>query len=102
MSINRLALIVLVSRARGRYANTNHASTLLRVVSMVEPQVAKMPRKTRCHFDRREKSFLDPSHPLGMTGFDSSPWRLYAFARDTFFRSLLHPKIPNLFGWDLG
>jgi hypothetical protein len=21
-----------------------------------------------CHFDRREKSFLDPSYPLGMTG----------------------------------
>ena len=22
-----------------------------------------------CHFDRREKSFSDPSHSLGMTGF---------------------------------
>jgi hypothetical protein len=22
----------------------------------------------KCHFDRREKSFLDPSYPLGMTG----------------------------------
>jgi hypothetical protein len=25
-----------------------------------------------CHFERREKSFLDPSHPLGMTGFGLS------------------------------
>jgi hypothetical protein len=24
--------------------------------------------KTHCHFDRREKSFSDPSHSLGMTG----------------------------------
>ena len=33
----------------------------------------------KCHFDRREKSFLDPSHSLGMTGMGSSPlrpWRL--------------------------
>ena len=33
-----------------------------------------------CHFDRREKSFLDPSHSLGMTGLAPSPWRLCAFA----------------------
>jgi len=25
-------------------------------------------------------------------------WRLCAFARNTFFRSLLHPKISNIFG----
>jgi len=24
-------------------------------------------KAARCHFDRREKSFLDPSHSLGMT-----------------------------------
>ncbi len=29
---------------------------------------AKAQRKLHCHFDRREKSFLDPSHSLGMTG----------------------------------
>src|SRR3970282_645830 len=35
--------------------------------------------KTNCHFDRREKSFLDPSHSLGMTDGGPSPlraWRL--------------------------
>src|SRR3990170_4079241 len=42
-------------------------------------------RKTPCHFDRREKSFLDPSRSLGMTGFGPSPWRLCAFARDMVF-----------------
>jgi hypothetical protein len=31
-----------------------------------------------CHFDRREKSFLDPSYPLGMTGTARhlASWRL--------------------------
>ena len=38
--------------------------------------------RKRCHFDRREKSFLDPSHSLGMTGMGSSPLRLGAFAGD--------------------
>ena len=62
--------------------------------------------KIPCHFDRREKSFLDPSHSLGMTSLGPSPGRpfdlaqhmLCVFARDTFFRLLLHPKIPNIFG----
>jgi hypothetical protein len=39
---------------------------------------AKTPstqRKNLCHFDQREKSFLDPSHSLGMMGLGPSPWR---------------------------
>ena len=48
-------------------------------------------RKTPCHFDPfdksqdklREKSFLDPSHSLGMTGLGPSPLRLSALAGDT-------------------
>src|SRR5262245_48722332 len=50
--------------------------------------------KTRgCHFDPfgqaqgklREKSFLDPSHSLGMTGLGPSPWRaLRLWARHVF------------------
>ena len=39
--------------------------------------------RERCHFDRREKSFLDPSHSLGMTGMGSSTLRLGAFAGDS-------------------
>ena len=31
----------------------------------------------RCHFDRREKSFLDPSHSLGMTDFGSVTLRAW-------------------------
>src|SRR5438093_8925740 len=31
-------------------------------------QDAKAQRNERCHFDRREKSFVDPSHSFGMTG----------------------------------
>ena len=38
-------------------------------------------RKECCHFDQREKSFLDSSHSLGMTGLGPSPSRLCAFAR---------------------
>ena len=46
--------------------------------------------RKRCHFDPfgqaqgklREKSFLDPSHSLGLTGMGSSPLRLGAFAGD--------------------
>ncbi len=48
-------------------------------------QGAKTPsseRKTLCHLDRREKSFIDPSHLLGMTGLGSSPLRLGVFAGD--------------------
>jgi|SRR6266498_718334 len=33
----------------------------------------KDAKAARCHFDRREKSFLDPSHSLGMTDFGPSP-----------------------------
>jgi hypothetical protein len=33
---------------------------------------AKGAKEERCHFDRREKSFLDPSYPLGMTGLGPS------------------------------
>jgi hypothetical protein len=43
------------------------------------------PRKIPCHFDRREKSFLDPSHSLGMTGLGPSPlrpWRPFDIAQD--------------------
>src|SRR3970040_2725355 len=48
-------------------------------------QGAKTPsseRKTLCHFDRREKSFLDPSHLLGMTDLGPLPLRLGVFAGD--------------------
>ena len=38
-----------------------------------------------CHFDRREKSFLDPSHSLGMTGRGHVSWRLCVFARVMVF-----------------
>jgi hypothetical protein len=38
-----------------------------------------------CHFDRREKSFLDPSHSLGMTGLGPSPWRPLRLCARQFF-----------------
>ena len=34
----------------------------------ISRQTRKCAKKAYCHFDRREKSFLDPSHSLGMTG----------------------------------
>jgi hypothetical protein len=66
-------------------------------------QGAKTLSKTRCHFDRREKSFLDPSHSLGMTGLGPSPLRLGVFAGDipisffAFFAPFaVNYPIPNL------
>ena len=41
------------------------AATKIRNVSR---KGAKAAKKAYCHFDRREKSFLDPSHSLGITG----------------------------------
>src|SRR3989304_1346289 len=38
---------------------------------------AKAAKEKRCHFERREKSFLDPSHSLGMTGLGPVPWRAW-------------------------
>jgi len=50
----------------------------------------KGAKAARCHFERREKSFLDPSHMLGMT--DSGPvtwrsWRLGA-SKSRVFKAL--------------
>jgi len=55
---------------------------------------AKAPRaqrSTACHFDRREKSFLDPSHSLGMTDLGPSLGAL-AFARVILFFVVLTEK----------
>jgi hypothetical protein len=38
--------------------------------------------RNSCHFDQREKTLLDPSHSLGMTGIGPTPLRLGAFAGD--------------------
>src|SRR5215813_12985733 len=40
----------------------------------------KAQRKHSCHFDRSEKSFLDPSHPFGMTRLRPSLGVLCVFA----------------------
>src|SRR6266852_5141680 len=57
---------------------------------------AKTPstqRKTLCHFDQREKSFLDLSHSLGMTALGPSPWRpLRLCARHVFSDFFFIPK----------
>src|SRR5687768_11269475 len=43
----------------------------------ISPAKAQRPqRKTDCHFDQREKSFLDPSHSPGMTRPGGSNFRL--------------------------
>jgi len=48
------------------------------VLSEVEG-TPRTQRKILRHFDRREKSFLDPSHSLGMTALGPSPWRSLPF-----------------------
>jgi hypothetical protein len=50
---------------------------MLSKFNLFSRQDAKAQRSALCHFDRREKSFLDPSRSLGMMGFGSS---LGAFA----------------------
>jgi hypothetical protein len=55
------------------------------VLSKVEGTLSAQ-RKTFCHFDRREKSFLDPSQTLGMTGLGPSLGVLCVFARVVLFR----------------
>ena len=45
----------------------------------------KGAKHARCHFDRREKSFSDPSHSLGMTDRAPSPLRAcrpFGYAQD--------------------
>jgi hypothetical protein len=49
---------------------------------MLPAKAQRRQVRKRCHFGRREKFFLDPSHSLGMTGIGSSPLRLGAFAGD--------------------
>src|SRR5437773_658705 len=62
-------------------------------------QDAKRAKKDCCHFDQREKSFLDPSS-LGMTGLGPSPWRpLLLCASPSLFGSL-DPKFgPKIYLW---
>ena len=50
-------------------------------------KVEGTPRNALCHFDRREKSFLDPSHLLRMTGLSPSLGALRVFARGFFLRA---------------
>jgi hypothetical protein len=50
---------------------------LNRIISRKDAKAAK---ENGCHFDQGEKSFLDPSHSLGMTRIgmslgDFAPWR---------------------------
>ncbi len=84
-------------------------STLLRVVSPSNPKTPRAQSDAHCHFDPfghtqgrlREKSFLDPSHSLGMTGLRPSLGVLCVFARVIFFPipySNIQPKISNIFG----
>jgi hypothetical protein len=49
---------------------------------MLPAKAQRRQVRKRCHFGRSEKSFLDPSHSLGMTGIGSSPLRLGTFAGD--------------------
>jgi len=57
---------------RGR-SKTPSGSSLLSKVAVTKTTKTdydsrKGAREEHCHFERREKSFLDPSHSLGMTG----------------------------------
>ena len=53
--------------------------------------------RNSCHFDQREKSLLDPSHSLGMTGIGPSPLRLGV--PSTLLRTCFAGDSPS-FGYD--
>ena len=59
---------------------------------------AEAQRNTRCHFDRREKSFSDPSHSLGMTGLGPSLSVLAPWRESSFLSFRIQPRISNNFG----
>ncbi|MDZ4344479.1 MAG: hypothetical protein U1E51_18815, partial [Candidatus Binatia bacterium] len=70
------------------------------VLSLIEGH-AKLAKASPCHFDQREKPFLDPSHSLGMTGPGRVTWRLCAFAGVISFslpKSGTQIEIANIFG----
>jgi len=67
----------------------------------IAPNTLSSQSDTRCHFDQREKSFLDPSHSLGMTGPGARHLGVLCAlcARHSLIRCSLHLKISNMFGY---
>jgi hypothetical protein len=63
---------------------------------------AKLAKNDFCHFDQREKSFLDPLYLLGMTGVARRLGVLCALcalcARHSLIKSSLRPENANFFG----
>jgi len=79
----RILRITIVENSRGSGKFFGGSNTLaFGYSSRKGAKTLSSEGKTPCHFDRREKSFLDPSHSLGMTGLGSSPLRLGVFAGD--------------------
>ena len=76
---------------RGRFDTNRRIVKHNEFEKFIAPSTLSSQRKTSCHFDQREKSFLDPSHSLGMTGFDPSPWRPLRSLREI-------PSFP-MFSW---
>ena len=84
------AEFVLGFTVRSLHCNSSKFARLaqiFRIVRILDSDIplAKTQRRQVlicCHFDPWEKSFLDPSHSLGMTGIGPSPLRLCTFARD--------------------
>ena len=78
----------------------NHFNKVYRakhVLSKVEG-TPRAQRNALCHFDRREKSFLDPSHLLVMMGLARYFGVLCVFARVIFLPILyskIQPEISN-------
>ena len=84
------AEFVLGFTVRSLHCNSSKFARLAQIFRIVRTLDSDIPlAKTQrrqvlicCHFDPWEKSFLDPSHSLGMTGIGPSPLRLCTFARD--------------------
>src|SRR3990172_11164963 len=65
----------------------------------IAPSTLSSQRKILCHFDLREKSFLDPWHPLRMTALGPSPWRPLRSLRETQSYSVF-PSFQNFkYAW---
>jgi hypothetical protein len=72
----------------------SHQPSKLRLIRPTAER-RKGRKEKDCHFERREKSFVDPAHSLGMTGFGLSLGALGVLARriseSEFPRSLRKP-----------
>ena len=89
-----IAVLEQPDREEKSTSNRINAYRFFRLKCLTEPLQEIFSRQdaksATCHFDRREKSFSDPSHSFGMTGQGTVTWRAlrpFGFAQDMLWGS---------------